>query len=157
MTLRRINLTLTHFLFQSLQIAQELGLLSPSRFASLTLISTHAGRTIPPLSSFIKIPGRMLMSDEEKQTRDFLRDLIPHQRLSSTAPKNWTPQVLKQIGGGGKVLTMLDKFCDEIMVIKMKTRKQSISAFLAQIAGENCQMSVITSFKLYSNIYPFLF
>ncbi|KAJ3110031.1 hypothetical protein HDU96_006973 [Phlyctochytrium bullatum] len=56
-------------------IAQELVLLAPEMFASVTLLSTHAGMALPPTSAVYNIPKILLIRDMQAKL-GAMRDLL---------------------------------------------------------------------------------
>lgn len=76
-----------------IQISQELALIDPTRFSSITLVSTHAG-SLPPFEAVWKIPARFMIPTEIGKMKAFVKMLMHPSSLEKSAPEDWSPRHL---------------------------------------------------------------
>lgn len=122
-------------------ISQELALLEPRRFDTLTLIATHAGRTIPPWTVLYKFPQMFVMSDEVKRLRHLLTILFPPEKRAMPAPVDFVPahlppNLLKSSSGEGGYL-MEDKYLDTMLARAKRTKSQTLRGAIGQLCAAN--------------------
>lgn len=72
-------------------IAQELHLLKPSIFASLTLISSSAGRSVPPMKGLMLLAKGFTISDPLESLLNKTSTLFPQEYINSPAPSDYKP------------------------------------------------------------------
>ncbi|KAL3893999.1 MAG: hypothetical protein SGCHY_005520 [Lobulomycetales sp.] len=91
-----LNWTSFHLVGASMggMIAQELTLLAPQAVRSLTLISTHPGRSMASFTGMYHMIRGMTASDQDTRFANVGAMLFPREFLESPAPKDWRPQHL---------------------------------------------------------------
>lgn len=116
-------------------IAQELALLSPHRFISLALISTHAGRTIPPFTALYKFPIYAFVPDSLQRLEILAGMLFSETKRNAPAPQGFVPQHLPvpkikkgnegcNADGNKTAFTMAHKLLDIMISRTKRTRPQ---------------------------------
>ncbi|KAI9193606.1 Alpha/Beta hydrolase protein [Polychytrium aggregatum] len=73
-------------------ISLELAHFSPEMFTSLTLVSTTAGLTIPPVTAMIEIPRLLVIKDRGERLQRVLRLIFPQSVLEAPPPAHSSPE-----------------------------------------------------------------
>ncbi|KAJ3213463.1 hypothetical protein HK099_007373, partial [Clydaea vesicula] len=110
-------------------ISQELALLRPHTFSSITLTSTHAGRTLAPLKGAFGIPMSLIYPQGALDTLASV--LFPDEYLASPAPLEFVPVCISKKNS----YTMKDVFWDTAMKRSKKTRASPLRGFLGQLSA----------------------